>query len=155
MVDLIEGPGLGQVPHHLTDEERVAVGLGGQRIAQRDRFLGHPVAGRCLEQGEEVLVSEASQRVALDPRLPVQRGKGLRERMIGLEVRVAEGPDHEQPNGASTVTTWRKSWIVGRSAHCRSSNTSTSGALADMRASTSTTAPNSRCRSDSASLHEL
>ena len=57
-------------------------------------------------------------------------------------------------SGASADTTWRRSWTVGRSAQCRSSSTSTIGASAETRASRSTTAPNSRYRSDSASLDE-
>ena len=94
---LVDGPRLGQVPEHLTDEERVAVGLGQQRVAQRDALLGHLVAGRRLEQGEELVVAEAAQREPLDARLPVQRRERLGERVIGADVGVAERPDHEQP----------------------------------------------------------
>ena len=88
---LIDRPRLGEVPDHLTDEERVAVGLGQQRIAQRDTLFGHLVAGRRLEQREELVVSEAAQREPLDARLPVQRRESLGERVVGAEVGVAEG----------------------------------------------------------------
>ena len=112
------------------------------------------VMGRRFEQGEELVVAEASQREPLDARLPVQRRERFRERVIGADVRFPERPDDEEPERASAATTWRRSWTVGRSAQCKSSSTKTTGATAEIRDNTSTTAPNSKYRSDSASLDD-
>ena len=53
--------------------------------------------------------------------------------------------------GCGARSRWRRSWRVGPSAHCRSSNTSSSGAPLAISASRAASASNRRCRSTPAS----
>ena len=95
VVVLVDRAGLGEVAQDLADEERVAGGLGQHRVAQRDAVLGHLVAGDLLEQRQQVVVASVpASAIRSTPRLAVQRGEELGERVTGGDLGVAERAEH-------------------------------------------------------------
>ena len=74
------------MPQQLTDEERIAVRLGQERVAEGHAFLGHLVAGIRLEQGEHVVTAEPGHREPLDIGLPMEGRECFGERMLRGDV---------------------------------------------------------------------
>ena len=74
---LDDGPGLGQVPQELADEERVAVRLGEQGVTEGEPVLAEPVARRGFHQAGQGRVVEPAQRHSLDAGLAMRCGEEL------------------------------------------------------------------------------
>ena len=77
-VDLDERAGLDEVPQHLGDEERVAVGLGREAMRELDPRRLEGIAARGLEERAHAGFVEAAQRDALGARGAVQIGEAPR-----------------------------------------------------------------------------
>ena len=93
-----------EVQQRLTQEERVAVGLGGE---QRRERLRHLVARQPLEQRVHVVGAEPVERDARGLDFTLQQWERVRERVPAVEIGLAVGTDHRQarPGGQARQRT--------------------------------------------------
>ena len=79
----------------LAQEERVAVGLGGEESRER---LRHLITGQSLEQRLHVAGSEAVEGDAGGLHLSLKERECLGERMTTVEIGLAKGTDDRKPS---------------------------------------------------------
>ncbi len=90
--------GLGQMPQHFADEERIAVGLAIHRVGQPDRRVVEGVTGGRLHERDHVGVVEPGQLDAANTLLAAQGRQRLQERMRARQLAIPIGPEHEEPH---------------------------------------------------------
>ena len=90
----LEAALLDEQAHHFADEERIALGLGLNRIDER---LGRSTAGRGLDVLRDGRLGQTLQGDAVGHRLASQLGQRARERVAQRWVHVAVGGNHEEP----------------------------------------------------------
>ena len=124
--------GVGEVADHLLDEERIALGLGVERARRtpregvRQRAQAHEPAASSLGQAAELELRAQPRRRAAPPARPRSPRSALAG-PVGAEDPQPPTPAGRAPGGAASIR-------VGRSAHCRSSSTSSTGvARRDLR----------------------
>ena len=96
---LDEGAGLGQVPDHLDQEERIATGLAAEGMGERHTFVLHVVARRRGQQVDDLGVRQSRQVEAVDRRLAAQFGQRPGQRVGAGEILLAEGSHHQHGHG--------------------------------------------------------
>ena len=95
VVVLHDRAGLGEVAQHLTDEERVALGLGVQRRGEIPAALGELVTGDVRHEAGDLVLVEALEVEAVDAGLAPEVAEHVRERMAAVEVGVAVRAEEE------------------------------------------------------------
>jgi hypothetical protein len=98
-VALHEGPGLGEVPKDLADEERIALGLAGDGFGEIHPLFVEVVAGGVGEELLDARPVESVQCEPFDATLAPQVGEHLRERMRAVEVGVTVRRDDQEVQG--------------------------------------------------------
>ena len=123
--------GLDQVAHDLLDEERVAVGLArGRRCDERRRRLAARRA-TAISVADVALVEPARARRARRGRSRRRSASSSASGCAGADLAVAvRADDQQRRSSCGARSTCRSSCSVGRSAQCRSSSTSSTGARA-------------------------
>lgn len=94
---LFHRPGFGQVAEDLTDEERVAFGLGVDGAGEGFVFAVEIVTGGLLDVADDGGGVEAGQRAPLHAGLAAKVGQQFGQRMTPVEFGVPIGPDDQQP----------------------------------------------------------
>ena len=95
-VALHERAGLHEVPKYLAEKERVAVGLGVQRLDEIARRCGNLLTGKGIDEVGDLAHVETVQRQPLHTRLPPQVAEQRRQRVRAIEVGVAVGAEYDE-----------------------------------------------------------
>jgi hypothetical protein len=90
---LAEAPLSVEQPHHLGDEERVALGLG---VDRRHELARRPGRRRELDVLGDVVLAQAVQRDLARVRFARELGQGRRQRVAEGRIDVAVGADDQQ-----------------------------------------------------------
>ena len=134
--DLVRGPaplgpfgdrsGFEEMAHDLRGEERVAVGLGGDRVAQRRRVVADVRSGELAHQVQQLEIVEAAQFDELDPaRVAAERTLRServrrRDRQVGTHRRRATASAPRRRARDAAVGRWPCRPSAGRRARRRS-----------------------------------
>jgi len=87
------------VQQHLADEERIALGLA---VQEGDEPAHRPIdlpLGRGLQEGQNLVRSQAAEQDALERGFAAQIGQDLGERVTAVQFDVPIGSDHQDAAG--------------------------------------------------------
>jgi hypothetical protein len=92
----IDRSGLGQVAHHLVDEERIPLSLAMHGLGECESTAEQGVPGPRLEELDHLVLRQALKDDAFDAGLPDEIHERRRKWLVDVEVDVAIGADDQQ-----------------------------------------------------------